>query len=158
MVLGGIPQLRCQYLRFCHDMAALGSSLLEEIAGSAGSLKRYMNVLRLLRLVRVIKQLKSIPQVIFMVTTITRLVTEAKDILTLLLVVMYFFTMLSVQLFGGLLYKSNPALEESEYKEANFWVLNFNDFLTAFGAWVVMLLCEYQNEFADAIIRTSSIP
>merc|ERR1719230_546912 len=144
MVLGGIPQLRCQYLRFCHDMAALGSSLLEEIAGSAGSLKRYMNVLRLLRLVRVIKQLKKIPKVIFMVETITRLVTEAKDILTLLLVVMYFFTMLSVQLFGGLLYKSHPALQDSEYNEANFWVLNFNDFLLAFGVWVVMLLCEYK--------------
>jgi len=136
----------------------LGSSVLEEVAGSAGSLKRYMNVLRLLRLVRVIKQLKKIPKVIFMVSTITRLVTEAKDILTLLLVVMYFFTMLSVQLFGGLLYKSHPALQESEYKEANFWVLNFNDFLMAFGVWVVMLLCEYKAEFTDAIARTSHIP
>jgi hypothetical protein len=136
----------------------LGSSVLEEVAGSAGSLKRYMNVLRLLRLVRVIKQLKKIPQVIFMVSTITRLVTEAKDILTLLLVVMYFFTMLSVQLFGGLLYKSHPALQDTEYKEADFWVLNFNDFLMAFGVWVVMLLCEYKAEFTDAIARTSSIP
>jgi len=136
----------------------LGSSVLEEIAGSAGSLKRYMNVLRLLRLVRVIKQLKSLPQVIFMVSTITRLVTEAKDILTLLLVVMYFFTMLSVQLFGGLLYKTREELQESEYKEADFWVLNFNDFLMAFGVWVVMLLCEYKAEFADAIWRTSKIP
>lgn len=136
----------------------LGSSVLEEVAGGTGGVKRYMNVLRLLRLVRVIKQLKKIPQVIFMVSTIIRLVTEAKDILTLLLVVMYFFTMLSVQLFGGLLYKSNPALQESEYKEAGFWVLNFNDFLMAFGVWVVMLLCEYKAEFTDAIGRTSKIP
>lgn len=136
----------------------LGSSVLEEVAGSAGSLKRYMNVLRLLRLVRVIKQLKNIPRVIFMVSTITRLVTEAKDILTLLLVVVYFFTMLSVQLFGGLLYKTNKALEETEYSEADFWVLNFNDFLMAFGAWVVMLLCEFKLEFVDAIKRTSKIP
>jgi len=136
----------------------LGSSLLEEVAGSAGPLKRYMNVLRLLRLVRVIKQLKNIPQVIFMVSTIIRLVTEAKDILTLLLVVMYFFTSLSVQLFGGLLYKSRPELQESEYSEADFWVLNFNDFLLAFGVWVVMLLCEYKAEFATAVMKTSKIP
>jgi len=136
----------------------LGSSVLEAEAGSIGSIKRYMNVLRLLRLVRVIKQLKKIPQVIFMVSTITQLVGEAKHILTLLLVVIYFFTMLSVQLFGGLLYKTNPALQESEYKEADFWVLNFNDFLMAFGTWVVMLLCEYKAEFTDAIAKTSKIP
>jgi len=136
----------------------LGSSVLEEVANGAVGIKRYMNVLRLLRLVRVIKQLKKIPQVIFMISTITRLVTEAKHILTLLLVVMYFFTMLSVQLFGGLLYKTHPALKESEYSEADFWVLNFNDFLMAFGVWVVMLLCEYKAEFTDAIARTSRIP
>lgn len=150
--------LRANIFDFTTTWLLLGSSILEEVAGSATSLKRYMNVLRLLRLVRVIKQLKKIPQVIFMVSTISRLVTEAKDILTLLLVVMYFFTMLSVQLFGGLLYKSNPALEESEYKEAEYWVLNFNDFLMAFGAWVVMLLCEYKAEFTDAIYKTSDIP
>lgn len=150
--------LRANTFDFITTWLLLGSSVLEEVAGSAGSLKRYMNVLRLLRLVRVIKQLKKIPKVIFMVSTITRLVTEAKDILTLLLVVMYFFTMLSVQLFGGLLYKSHPALQETEYKEADFWVLNFNDFLMAFGVWVVMLLCEYKAEFTDAISRTSKIP
>mmetsp|Transcript_52735 Transcript_52735/g.83705 ORF Transcript_52735/g.83705 Transcript_52735/m.83705 type:complete len:943 (-) Transcript_52735:164-2992(-) len=150
--------LRANIFDFTTTWLLLGSSILEEVAGSAGALKRYMNVLRLLRLVRVIKQLKKIPQVIFMVSTISRLVTEAKDILTLLLVVMYFFTMLSVQLFGGLLYKSNPALRETEYSEADYWVLNFNDFLMAFGAWVVMLLCEYKAEFTDAISRTSRIP
>merc|ERR1712107_909813 len=78
--------------------------------------------------------------------------------MTLLGVVTFFFTGLSVQLWGGILYQSNPKLEETEYKEKGLWVLNFNDFGTAFGVWVVSLLCEYVPVFPDAIAQASSIP
>jgi len=82
----------------------------------------------------------------------------SKDILKLLGVVCFFFSALGTQLWGGLLYRSNPALEGTEYKEKNFFVLNFNDFLMSFGVWVVMLLCEYVALFPDAIYEVSPIP
>merc|ERR1719296_192440 len=76
----------------------------------------------------------------------------------LLGVVLFFFSTLSVQLWGGLIYKSNPALEETEFAEKKFWVLNFNDFASAFGVWVVLALREYMDLFPVAIAQVSGIP
>merc|ERR1719265_1594379 len=80
-----------------------------------GVLARYANLLRLLRLLRVLKQLKTLKSVQFMIATITQLVITSKDILTLLGVVVFFFTALGVQLWGGLLYDGNSLLEGTEY-------------------------------------------
>merc|ERR1719236_158040 len=91
-----------------------------------GVLARYANLLRLLRLLRVLKQLKTLKSVQFMMSTIQQLVICSKDILTLLGVVVYFFTSLGCQLWGGLLYNSNPQLAGSEYLKNKWAVLNFN--------------------------------
>jgi len=146
---------------FFTTFALLGSSAFELFlseSGNAANLKRYMNILRLLRLLRMVKQIKRMRSVQFMVNTVIKLVLGSKDILTALGVVIYFFTMLSIQLWGGLLYSTNPALEETSWKESKWFVLNFNDFLMAFGVWIVTLLCEYVPQFTQAIARASSIP
>jgi hypothetical protein len=133
----------------------LGSSMADELAAEGGSMaseiKRYANVLRLLRLLRIMKQLKRFPAVTLMVETIIRLVYASKDILSLLGVVMFFFTTLAVQLWGGLMYNSAPELEESEWVEKKHFVLNFNDVPMSFGVWVVSLICEYVPELPEAI-------
>mmetsp|Transcript_2025 Transcript_2025/g.5861 ORF Transcript_2025/g.5861 Transcript_2025/m.5861 type:complete len:765 (-) Transcript_2025:10-2304(-) len=137
----------------------LASSVLDEMAASSdgSNLKRYMNILRLLRLLRVLKQLKRLRKVQLMVETISTIVTLSAPIMTLTGVVTYFFSTLAVQLWGGILYESNPALAESEYAEKKFWVFNFNDFLTSFGVWVVSLICEYVPVFPDAVSRASGV-
>jgi len=139
----------------------LVSSILDDMLSSSGAsdVKRYMNILRLMRLLRMLKQLnRSLPVVQRMVETIGKLVLASKDILKMLGVVCFFFSALGTQLFGGLLYKSNPALEGTEYEEKNFFVLNFNDFMMSFGVWVVMLLCEYVAIFPDTISQVSDLP
>mmetsp|Transcript_59112 Transcript_59112/g.137640 ORF Transcript_59112/g.137640 Transcript_59112/m.137640 type:complete len:749 (+) Transcript_59112:128-2374(+) len=138
----------------------LASSLLDEFANTAAGadVKRYMNILRLLRLLRVLKQLKRVPAVQKMVQTISNLVTASKDITMLLGVVIFFFSSLGVQLWGGTLYVSNASLDETEYKEKHMFVLNFNDFSMAFGVWIVSLLCEYMPDISDAVSNASSIP
>lgn len=123
-----------------------------------GVLSRYANLLRLLRLLRVLKQLKTLKSVQFMIATIQQLVICSKDILTLLGVVVFFFTTLGVQLWGGLLYDTNPDLEGSEYLEKKWAVLNFNDVPSGFALWFVMLLCEYVACLADAVHRTTHTP
>lgn len=123
-----------------------------------GELHRYANILRLLRLLRVLKQLKTLKSVQFMISTITQLVIRSKDILTFLGVVIFFFTSLGVQCFGGLLYEGNPDLVGSEYLEGKQAVLNFNDVPMGFALWFVMLLCEYVATFAEAVNMTSKIP
>lgn len=52
----------------------------------------------------------------------------------------------------------NKRLEGTEYKENNWLVLNFNDSLSAFGAWVVMLLCEYVPKYAEAVFTVLDPP
>jgi len=145
---------------FATTWLLLLSSYLDAVASSSkgGGIKRYMNILRLLRLLRIVKQLKRLEKVQFMVATISSIISSSKDILCLLGVVIYFYASLSVQLWGGVLYESNPKLLESEYHEKRLYVLNFNDFLMSFGVYVVTLLCEYIAVFPQAVSLASDIP
>lgn len=131
------------------------TSVLEEFYASG--ISRYVGVMRLFRLARVVKQLKKLQAVQLMMDTISKLAAASAEILTLLWVVVYFFTMLSMQLWGGVLYKTNPLLEGTEYEEKKMFVFNFNDFLMSFGTWVVILLCEYVPTFVDAVHAASSL-
>ena len=38
------------------------------------------------------------------------------------------------------------------------FVLNFNDFLMSFAVWVVLLLCEYKDEFPSAVAAVGAVP
>jgi hypothetical protein len=140
---------------FMTTMLLLSTSIFESLLGS---LSTYANILRLFRLLRIVKQLKSMEGVQFMADTVIKLVCKAQDMLVLLLVVIFGFTVFSVQLFGGLLYEENEKLEGTSYHEEKEFVLNFNDFMMAFGLWFVNLLCEYKPSFAEAVDKTSLIP
>lgn len=134
----------------------LAASVAERLF--SGNISTYANIFRLLRLFRVIKNLKKIPSVHFMVTTITKLLEAAKDMVTLLGVIMFFFTMLSVQLSGGQLHGGDKRLEGTEYMETHLFALNFNDFFSAFGIWFCMLLQEYNPTFPDAVSKVQTTP
>jgi len=146
---GHFWSFRSNQFDFFTTWLLLGSSMVEEIA--VFGVKRYFNILRLLRLLRVVKQLKSLPSVQFLVNTMIELITASREILTLMWTVIFFFSSFGVQLWGGLLYRTNEKLEGTEYEEKDLFVLNFNDFLSSFGLWVVMLLCEYVVDFPEAI-------
>jgi len=138
---------------FLSTMLLLCTSLLESLLPD--DVSTYANMLRLLRLFRVVKQLKKLDSVQFMVKTITKLLQTASEMVTMLGVVVFFFTMLSVQTLGGELYEDNKKLEETEYLEGHMMVLNCNDVPMAFGVWVVMLLQEYQPAFPDAVAKVA---
>lgn len=132
----------------------LSASLAERLFTS--NISTYANIFRLLRLFRVIKNLKNIPSVQFMVKTVSKLVEAAKDMMLLLWVVIYFFTMLSVQVSGGQLHGGDERLEGTEYMETHMFALNFNDFFSAFGLWFCMLLQEYNPSFPDALAKVQT--
>jgi len=158
---GNYWSTRSNQFDFMVTWLLLLSSVLDDWISSSGAtdVKRYMNILRLMRLLRMLKQVnRSLPVVQRMVDTVGKLVLASKDILKMLAVVCFFFSTLGTQLWGGLLYKSNPALSGTEYEERKFYVLNFNDPLMSFGVWVVMLLCEYVAIFPDTISHVSEIP
>lgn len=141
---------------FFTTMLLLFTAIAERLFASG--IATYANMLRLLRLLRVVKNLKNLESVQFMTDTVSKLVMASKDMITLLGVVVFFFCCASVQVFGGDLYENNARLEGSEYLEKHMLVLNFNDVPSAFGVWFVMLLCEYEPNFPEAVSRTSSVP
>ncbi|CAL1134963.1 unnamed protein product [Cladocopium goreaui] len=150
---------RSNQFDFMTTWLLLGSSVGYELVDTKGmNVKKYMNILRLLRLLRVVKQLKRLNAVQFMIATITKLIMASQEILILLGVVVFFFSALGMQLWGGTLYATHPALEGTEYEEKDMFVLNFNDFLMSFAVWVVLLLCEYKDEFPSAVAATNSLP
>lgn len=126
------------------------------ISSLKANLSRYANILRLLRLLRILKQLKRLTQVQFMIKVISRIVMCAGEVLELMGTFFFLFCNLAVNLFGGLLYEGNEALEESEYAEKHWYILNFNDMFMAFMAWFVQILCEYVPNYADALRRTAT--
>lgn len=135
----------------------LFSSLLPYLPNSVlpFDLRHYANILRLLRLLRVIKQLKSLRSVQFLAGAVTKMVWAAGNILLMLGCVVFFFSTLGVNLFGGVLYKGNPGLEHTEYEEKHWFVFNFNDTPMAFALFFTQLLCEYVPTNAEALQKTS---
>lgn len=112
---------------------------------------RYANMLRVLRLLRVLKTVKRLEEVRFLTATIMRIVQLSREIMTLLAVIIFIFSQISVQMFGGLLYIGNPRLEGTEYKENNWYVINYNDFPMAFATWFVSLLVEFTPVLAEVL-------
>eukprot|EP00927_Polykrikos_kofoidii_P070995 TRINITY_DN67342_c0_g1_i1.p1 TRINITY_DN67342_c0_g1~~TRINITY_DN67342_c0_g1_i1.p1 ORF type:complete len:809 (-),score=138.74 TRINITY_DN67342_c0_g1_i1:87-2513(-) len=127
----------------------IGAALKEN---SASNVKRYVNILRLLRLLRVMKRLKNIPAFSFMCEILSKIVVASADIIVTLGVVLFFFTTLSVQMWGGLLYETNPLLKGTEYDGSSMYVLGFNDVSLAFAVWFSLLLTEWNGAYPEAII------
>jgi hypothetical protein len=116
---------------------------------------RYANMLRVLRLLRVLKTVKNLEEVRFLSSSIMKIVMLSKEIMTLLGVIIFIFSQISVQLFGGLLYVGNPKLEGTEYAESKWYVLNYNDLPMAFAVYFVSLLVEFEPVFAEVIARVA---
>jgi two pore calcium channel protein len=112
---------------------------------------KYANLLRVLRLLRVLKTVKRLEEVKFLAATIIKIVNLSRDIMTLLSVIIFIFSQVSVQLFGGLLYQGNPKLKGTEYEEKEWYVLNYNDLLMAFAVYFVSLLVEFEPVFAEVL-------
>eukprot|EP00930_Biecheleria_cincta_P039506 TRINITY_DN27155_c0_g1_i1.p1 TRINITY_DN27155_c0_g1~~TRINITY_DN27155_c0_g1_i1.p1 ORF type:complete len:1643 (+),score=374.49 TRINITY_DN27155_c0_g1_i1:111-5039(+) len=142
---------------FFTTVLLLFSSVLQALPNSVlpFDLSHYANILRLLRLLRVLKQLKSLKSVQFLAGMVQKMVATAGNILLLLGTVVFFFTTLSVNLFGGVLYEGNPKLEETEYEEKHWFVFNFNDVPMGFALYFTQLLCEYVPTNAEALQKAS---
>merc|ERR1719296_631405 len=86
---------------------------------------------------------------------LTRLLPTYWQLATLLLMVYYFFVTVGEQVFGGLIYTTNPALEGSDFKNGQYWALNFNDFMS--GMMTLFCLMVVNNWFiiADGFLRVS---
>jgi len=135
-----------------------GTGVLKYLPFSSvkGEMAHYANIMRLLRLVRVVKQMRQYEGVQFMVRTITKMMRASGDILSLLGVVLFFFSTFGVNFFGGVLAEGDHRLKDTGYEKKHLFVFNFNDHIMAFATWFTQLLGEYEPDWADALYRTSA--
>jgi len=115
---------------------------------------RYLN---LLRLVRLLKALNNIPAYEATVATISRMITTCGDVLVMNLLMIYLWSAWGLQLYGGQLVESNPALkgQDLDYFGSHFQVYNFNDMVLAMVTMFFVTITNWVDQIAIATFTLS---
>lgn len=108
-----------------------------------------LHITRTLRLFQYIEPLRFIGKLI------VRLQPTYFKMGMLLVVVFYVYAMIGVQLYGGLIYEGNPALDGSDFAESAYWKMNFNDFNCAIATLFVLMVVNNWFVIAEALILVS---
>lgn len=110
---------------------------------------RYLNVLRLVRFLKAINEIDECRKTW---DSISRMVATCGDVLAMNLLILYLWSAAGVQLFGGQLYKSNPALKDADldYFSVHFEVYNFNDMGAAMVSLFFVLLTDWVDQLSSA--------
>jgi len=96
---------------------------------------RVVRIVMLLRSFRLLRLLSNIRKFRIIFASFVALVPIFAALLGVLVAQFYFFGLLGVKMYGGLLYIDNPALVGSTYEAVGYFPNNFNDF----GSAVVVL-------------------
>ncbi|KAL3907385.1 MAG: hypothetical protein SGPRY_010187, partial [Prymnesium sp.] len=108
-----------------------------------GIVLRIFNILRVLRLLVV---LMKIDKVAFVVKSLSTIMGGSISVIGLLFLLVYLWSVMGVQMYGGLIYSGNAALTDSDMIDGNCAlltrhdVLNFNDMLSAVMPLMAMLV------------------
>lgn len=124
---------------------------------SDSRLIRFVVMARVLRLVRVLVAMKQF-QVIG--GTFIDILPAARRILLFLFGIMYIFSSIGMQLFGGLITRdpSNPLselLKDTDFADAGYWQNNFNDLLSGFNVLFNLLVVNNWTTMADGILAVT---
>lgn len=82
--------------------------------------------------------------------TLVHVIPATAPILALQFLVCSLFALLGMHLFGGLIYKDNPALEGTEYALHKFYGFNFNDYPSAMATCFNLCVVNKWYVFMDA--------
>lgn len=116
----------------------------------------YLVILRLLRLVDLIVTLKRFR---FIGSCISKIIPASFGVLGILFAFAAIWATFGVQFFGGLVYDGNPDLEDTDYVDAHYQILNFNDFGLAFLPLFAMSTTGAPyDELIEGLDNVSSFP
>uniref|UniRef100_A0A7I4BQ85 Ion transport domain-containing protein n=1 Tax=Physcomitrium patens TaxID=3218 RepID=A0A7I4BQ85_PHYPA len=90
--------------------------------------RSWVTYLIIARCFRVLALVTMISRWRLMGETLVHVIPATAPILALQFLVCSFFSLLGMHLFGGLIYKDNPALKDTEYERHQFYAFNFNDY------------------------------
>ncbi|CAN8066381.1 unnamed protein product [Agarophyton chilense] len=119
---------------------------------------RYLVLLRCLRLFSLLAKL---PRFRKLVQVFTVLIPASAPLFSFFFLSLYVFAAAGVELFGGLIYATNPALDPSNNKLVDafvgndYWALNFNDMAAGWQMLFSSVIVAYMTEIAEAIASAS---
>ena len=121
---------------------------------SDARLIRFVVMARVLRLVRVLVAMKQF-QVIGQ--TFLDIIPAARRILSFLIAIVYIFSVIGMQLFGGMVTRdpSNPIsarLEGTTFADSEYWANNFNDMLSSFNVLFNLLVVNNWTTMSNAMV------
>lgn len=146
---------------FCVVLLLLGSTLFVVINPTEQSTAT-VRMFILLRLLRLLALVADISHFRLLGRTVCVAGAVSLPLLTLLFLCIFSFSSLGVQLFGGLLWKGNPALNPelnpsvSAFVANQYMALNFNDVASGCLALFSAMVVAYLTELANAIVVTSN--
>lgn len=119
---------------------------------------RYLILLRCLRLFAV---MSDMPRFRRLVQVFSILIPASVPLFSFFFLTLYVFSAAGVELFGGLVYASNPALDPDNnflvdaYVSNDYWALNFNDMASGWYTLFSSVIVGYLTEMAEAIASAS---
>lgn len=146
---------------FCVVLLLLGSTLFVVINPSEQSTAT-VRMFILLRLLRLLALVADISHFRLLGRTVCVAGAVSLPLLTLLFLCIFSFSSLGVQLFGGVLWKGNPALNPevnpsvSAFVANQYMALNFNDVASGCLALFSAMVVAYLTELANAIVVASN--
>lgn len=120
---------------------------------------RYLILLRCLRLFAL---MADIPRFRRLVQVFSILIPASVPLFSFFFLSLYVFAAAGVELFGGLIYASNPAMDPvnndlvDAYVSNDYWALNFNDMASGWYTLFSSVIVGYLTEVAEAVASTSS--
>lgn len=120
---------------------------------------RYLVLLRCLRLFAL---LSDVPRFQRIVRVFSILIPASGPLFAFFFLTLYVFAAAGVELFGGLIYSTNPNLNPETnplvdaYVSNDYWLLNFNDMASAWYTLFSAVIVGYLTEIAEAIAATSA--
>jgi len=132
---------------FVTTLILVGAALVVLFSNISRTVLRNVNMLRLVRL---LKALNNIPayQRTFMV--ISRMISTCLDVLLMNFLIIYLWSALGVQLFGGQLVEDNPRLAGKglDYFDSHFEVYNFNDMPSGMVTLFFFMITNWVDQIA----------
>mmetsp|Transcript_66876 Transcript_66876/g.105802 ORF Transcript_66876/g.105802 Transcript_66876/m.105802 type:complete len:807 (+) Transcript_66876:95-2515(+) len=82
----------------------------------------------------------------------TLLIPTFWQLFLVLFVIFYLFAVVGQYLFGGLIFTTNPVLAGTNFAQAHFWSLNFNDLLSGFVTLFALMIVNNWYELAQGFM------
>ncbi|CAK9047553.1 unnamed protein product, partial [Durusdinium trenchii] len=115
-----------------------------------------LRTLLVLHISRGICLTEHVPPLRYLAAMVAHLVPVYSQLGLLLFLVYYIFATVGVQLFGGLIDVHNPNLDHTGFAEAQYWPLNFNDFLSALVTLFCLMVVNNWYVVADGFMAVTS--